>query len=45
MGCFVRALRWVQGTCFILGALWDLAKVAANIMKRVGSCFYSYGLH
>ena len=29
-GRFVRALRWVQGTCFISGALWGLIKVVAG---------------
>jgi len=27
LGRFARALRWVQGNIFILGALWGLMKV------------------
>ena len=30
LGRFVRALRPVLGTCFILGALWGLMKVVAG---------------
>jgi len=31
LGCFVRALRWVQGTIFIWRALWALMKVVAGL--------------
>ena len=30
LGCFVRALKWVQGTIFILRALWGFKKVVAG---------------
>ena len=43
LDCFARALRWVQGNIFILGALWGLmivvlGSILALLRPGVFSC-------